>query len=147
MGTATDVAAGISALVVSTLGATYTELAYGVDVARNRFNGGTLGYAVLAGELDQTDGVTRYVTVDQQFEVVLTETYGQSQVGDQAQRTAAHTLYGRIETLYKQIVANKAGVPALVMHVGTLSVSKPEFLDSNVAVVRATMIIKYRTAL
>lgn len=147
MGTATDVTAGIAGLVTSTLGADYTELAYASDVAKNRFLGTTKGYAVLAGDLDEVDGVTRYVTVDQKFETVLTETYGQSQVGDQAQRTAATTLYGRMETLYRAIVANKAGVPGSVIRVGSLNVSQPEFLDSNVAVIRATMIIKYRTAL
>lgn len=146
MGTVSDIKTGIASLVVSGLGADYTELQYGIDVAKNRFQGCTKGYAINPGKVDQTEGVTRHITVGQEFEIVLTETFGQSQTGDQLQRSTASTLYDRLETLYRAIVREKAATTG-VIQVGTLAVDTPEFLDSNVAVLRATVVIKYRTAL
>jgi hypothetical protein len=48
--------------------------------------------------------------------------------------------------VYVRIVAEKAGVPSRVMSAERLAIQPPEFLDSNVAVLRASFDIKYRTA-
>lgn len=145
MGTAQTIKAGIASLIASNLG-DHTELIYGLDIQKNKLLGGTKAYAITPAEVDQLSGVTGYVTVNQLFEVVLTDSFAPAKLSDADQQSAAVTLFGRMETLYKEIKKNKAGVPT-VMNVSSLSIARPEFLDSNVAVLRATMTIQYRTAL
>ncbi len=147
MGTTSDILTAAKALTVTVLGAEYKELPFSFDIAKNKFAGGSKGYAVLPGQIDQAEGVTRYLTADQDFEVTLTETFASSQVGDSSQRDTAATLFTRMEGLYTRMVSDKAGLPATVLLVSRLRVLAPQFLDSNVAVLRATFSIKYRTAL
>ncbi len=145
MGTAETIKTGIVALITSNL-PDHTALAFGIDIQKNKLLGGTKGYAVTPAEVSQLDGVTGYVTVGQLFELVLTDSFAPAKLSDADQQTAAATLFGRMETLYKEIKKNKAGVPA-VINVSGLAIARPEFLDSNVAVLRASMTIQYRTAL
>jgi hypothetical protein len=142
-----DILVGIKAIIVSELGAEYKELPFTLDVAKNRFAGGTKGYAAWMGlGPTQTAGNNGFITVDHTFEVTLTDTYGSSQTGDAAQRVQALALFNRMEAVYVRIVAEKAGVPSRVMSAERLAIQPPEFLDSNVAVLRASFDIKYRTA-
>ncbi len=141
-----DILTGIKAAVVTELGAGYRELPFSLDVAKNKFAGGTNGYACWAERIDQADGVNGYVTVDQEFALTLTETFGPAQVGDGNQRTIGEALFNRMEAVYARVARTKAGVPSRVMIVNRLVVTPILFLDSNVAVLRATFAIKYRTA-
>ena len=146
MSAVSDIVTGIKAIVASELGGGFSELPFVLDVAKNRFAGGTKGYGVWTGQVVQASGVNGYVTVDQSFELVLTDTYGSTQTGDAAQRTAGIALHGRLEDIYVRISAEKAGVPSQVMNVTRLIATPVQFIDSNVAVLRATFDIKYRTA-
>lgn len=145
--TVAAILAGIKAAAVAELGATYRELPFTLDVAKNRFAAGTRGYAAWADRIDQAEGVTQSVTVDQEFVLTLTETFGPAQLGDANQRTAGESLYARLHAVFNRIVRTKAGVPGTVLIVQRLTVLPLEFLDSNVAVCRASFSIKYRNAL
>lgn len=139
-----DILTGIKAIIVDELGADYRELPFSLDVAKNRFQGGTKAYAVWALDMFQSDSVTHAVTVDHTFNVVLTESFGSSQVGDSAQRVAGLALFNRFQEVYLRIVAEKAQVPSQVMIVQRLVTQPIQFIDSNVAVFRAAFDIKYR---
>ncbi len=143
--TTSDILTAAKALVVTTISA--TELPFAVDISKNRFAGCANGFSLMPGQIEQAESVTRYITADQDFDLALTETFATTQVGDGAQRAAATTLFTRMEAVYTQMMANKAGAPTTVLLVSRLRVRAPEFLDSNVAVLRATFSIKYRTAL
>ncbi len=145
--TASTIETGIKAQIVTELGASYVELPFTHDVSKNKFRGGTTGYAVIPGRIDETDGVNGYVTVDQEFGIILTESYVSAQTNDLSQRVAARTLIGRLEDVYERLIRQKAGAAAQVMRVSGLSAAPVEFIDANVAVLRATISIKYRTAL
>lgn len=140
-----DMLTGIKGIIANQLGATFKELPFSLDVTKNRLLGGTRGYAAWAGLMNESPGVTGFVTVDQTFEMTLTDSYGSSQTGDAAQRAVGIQLYDRLEAIYVRLVSEKAGSPARVMNVSRLIVEPIQFIDSNVASLRATFDIKYRT--
>ncbi len=143
--TVADILTGIKAIVVAELGAEYRELPFSLDVAKNKFQAGTKAYAAWAGPIVQAEGVNSYVTVDQAFNLTLTESYGSSQVSDAQQRVAGQSLYERFEQIYVKVSAQKAGVPSRVMIVQRLSVPSLSFLDGT-AILSASFELKYRTA-
>lgn len=147
MGTTATIESGIKAAIIAELGAGFTELAHSLDPTKNKFLGGTQAYGVVPGVIVQRAGVNGFVTVDQRFQIVLTESFAPPKTGDASMLAAARTLHGRLETVYTRLVRTKAGVPASVINVFDLDAEVPEYFDSNVAVLRATITIKFRTAL
>jgi hypothetical protein len=145
--TADSLRTGITTCIQTALGEDYVQLAYTIDVRKNKFKAGTKAYAILPGALKQVGGVTSFATFDQEYEVWLGETYFPARQDEGDARSAADTLFGRLEDVFRQLVVDKAGVSAIVMSVFELAAEPVEYFDSNLALLRARFTIKYRIAL
>ena len=127
---------------------TYGELAYKEDVAKNSSNTIDEKYGVRALAASQLPGVTKNVTLNQEFEVILTKKYNQAIVDDSSQRSVAEDLRAKHLCIYKRLINGKAGLPGTVLNVTDLILSEPEYgADDKVVIQRASMNIQYRFSL
>jgi len=93
----------------------------------------------------QTEGVTKFVTADQDFEVILTDTFISVKRGDSAVIDKITALHILIDNFYKDLQETKAGTPSEVINVTNLSVDEAEVdIESNNVVVTASFTIRYR---
>lgn len=148
MANVADITASLKTLTATFLGASFSELAHATIVEKNTFKGGKKRYGVLPKEIDQVVGVTCYLTVDQAFEVILTDSYGGKALADADKQTKTIDLQDLMFDLYADIVKAKAGSPGIVIHIDDLSIAAPEYLeDDHIVKITASMNIKYRTQL
>ena len=144
----TDLRNAMVSEVAAEVGAGWSELAYVNDPQKNNFRQSKQGYGVRALSAIQLPGVTKHVTFEQTFEVVLTKRYIQQAVGDGRARDEALSLQDEMLCIHKRLVNNKAGLPAQVMNVDALTMEDIEFLDDDkVAVLVAQVVIQYRISL
>ena len=128
----------------------FTKLSYVEDVAKNTFRktGTKDCYGIRALGASQLPGVTKTVTLNQEFEVILTKGYTQSTVSDTSQVTDSLDLRAEFLGLYKRYVNDKGGLPGTILNITDLILAEPEYLeDDKVVVQRATMNIQYRYSL
>lgn len=139
---------GMTLEIATTLGATYKELPYIYDVAKNNFRTSKSRYGVRPLSTSEINGVVKATTHTQAFEVVLTEGYIESAIGDSKIQQMALLAFENMYTLYQQIVKSKAGIPNSVLLVGDLAISEPEILEEDkVLILRASINILYRIEL
>ena len=150
MSEVTDIKAGIKSICVSTLGSSYSELSYTMDVEKNNFKGNTNRYGVLAGALDQNEGrgcMGKY-TVDQVYTIKFTDSYGSKPTSDEAQVATIDDLLNKALVLYKNLVNNQAGAPSVVTMVENLRILEPKSIEgSNLVVITMEINITYRKVL
>ena len=134
--------------IAAELGATYSELAYVEDVQKNSLRTSNQRYGVRQVDAFQIDGVNKFATFDQTFQVVLTKGYTQSNIDDSEQRETSLDLTELAHDIYVRMFKTKAGLPSDVINVKDLSISEPEYLeDDKVTIIRANLIITYRNTL
>lgn len=146
MSTVTDLVTSIKSRMATVLGATYSELSNVTEIEKNAFKGADKRYGVMANQADEVEGTVCHLTVDQAFEITLTDGYFSNiKASDADKRAKTLALQDKISEVYRDIKTNKAGRPDLVIHTFGLSIAEPEFLEENhVVVVNATFTIKYR---
>lgn len=144
---ATTLISTIKTRVAQVLGATYSEIAYALDLSKNSFKGNFKRYGVLAKGSSETSSVNRYVTIDQTFELILTDSFMNTAMSDSLEQAKGPSLHDLAFDIYRDLVNSKAGSPSFVLLVNNLSISEPETMDGNVVVVKATFNIKYRNAI
>lgn len=138
----------IKTSVASTLGASYTELGYANDLAKNTFKGNDKRYAVIPKGLSEESGVTGYVTLEQDYTVILTDGFINKPLSDSVQQANVIALQDLAIAIYKKLVQTKCGSPNTCLTVRELSLSEPQFLDKeNVVVITATLKVKFRNSL
>ena len=143
-----DIRDAMETEIASELGATYKKLAYLEDVDKNSFRTTQDRYGVRALGGLEVPGVTKNVHITQTFEVVLTKGYLDSNLDDIKQVERAYDNRENMLDIYKRMVNNKAGAPAIVLNITNLVVAEPEFnVEEKVAIQRATMDITYRFSL
>lgn len=127
------------------LGSEYKPFAYLENIQENSFRTSSERYGVRALGSGQVPGVTKYFTMTQAFEIVLSKSYTQSAISDSEQVSKSYDNRENLLAIYKRLVNTKCGVPSLVMNVTELLVSEPEYLlEDKVAVQRATINVTYR---
>ena len=143
-----DITNAIKGQISTTLPATYGEIAYVEAVEKNNFRQSKDKYGVRALAAGETPGVTKEVTIAQDFEIVLTTGYRESRTNDSKQVEDSLDLRAEVLDIYKTLVNNRAGLPLVVLNVSDLILSEPEYLeDDKVVVIRANMNILYRYSL
>ena len=143
-----DITNALKSEVSTVLGADYRELAYLEDVAKNSFRSSNDRYGVRALGGLQIPGVTKNVTLTQQFEIVLTKGYTESNIDDEPQVTKSYDNRENLLDIYKELVNNRGGLPGTILNIFDLAISEPEFLeDDKVAIQRATFNVTYRYSL
>ncbi len=142
-----DIVAGIEARIESAL-PTYSPLSYKVDISKNKFKGNYKGYAVLPSSGSETDSTVGAITIDQSFELKLTNSYhngATSQINDSLQAQRISELNNDLLAVYKDLCINKRLIDSNVMIVNNLSIGEAEFLDNEKIIsVTVSFNIKYK---
>lgn len=142
-----SIKSSIESQLQTTFGDTWSPLSFTEDVSKNPLSKQTRAYGVTTGETVQVDGVNRFLTFDQRYNIVLTEFYGQASVNDSKIDDKHLDLVEKIHEAFKALINTRAG-NASVMNVKNLNISEKEILETEkVIVVRATIDITYRTNL
>lgn len=136
---------GILATMSTVLGAGFSEMPYVNDPLKNNFRGNNDRYGTRQLAANQTPGVTRYMTFEQTFEIVLSKSYYQSSIGDSGARSAALELSGLMNDIHKELINTKAGAPAVVLHVNQLDVEEPQFVEeSKFVLLKGQVLLQWR---
>lgn len=125
----------------------YGELKYKYNVEDNQFKGSTKKYGVLSGDIDQTDGTTCFLTLDQNFEVIITDSYTSINSNDNSKDSVVKALQDLGVEFYREVVNTKANRPDIVMIISEFSSSIEELDEDKVIVNRMNFTIKYRKPL
>lgn len=138
---------GITNVISTTLGVTYSELNYLINVDKNNFKANSKRYGVrpLAGST--VEGITRVYTLDQEFQIVLTHDYFSNPSNDQDLRDKTFLLFDKLDEIMKNLFINKAGLPTIILNIDSVTILEPEYFDiEKVVVLRADFKVKYRQA-
>lgn len=143
----TSILSGGLSTISSTLGASWKRLMDVYDVRKNVERVASKGYGMRPLEgVTPTEQVNRYYTLDQRFEVVLTDVITRGDT-DTQMSTAIGTLYDKADEIFKAMIATKVGYPSAVLNCFSPYVSAPEILGEGVVIVRLQFTVKYRSAL
>ena len=140
-----QIVTAIEAQIATTL-SEYTALNYVNDIEKNSFVGNKKKYGVKPLGLDRAAGVTRSHTVDQIFQVILTDDYTNSPANDESARSKIYSLFDKMNDLEKQFFKSKIGLTSIVLFMNLTSIEDPEVLEENkVIALRGNFLVKYRT--
>lgn len=137
----------LTTLTGTYLGASYSELKYKYDITQNFIKGASSKYGVLAGDITGTIGATCFVTVDQTYEIVLTNTYKTINSNDVSKDEARIELQDISLNLYTDIIDKKAGRPDIVMNIRDLTSVLEDLDEDKLVVCRLQFTIQYRKRL
>lgn len=138
----TNLISSIKTRTASVLGSSYSELPYATDIGNNKSTAKKYGVIPLASSEISTN--LRTITLDQQFELILTDTFI-NKSGDANEQLVSSTMQDLAFDVYTDLVTTKAGSPSTVLMVSNLQIDKPEKFQDNAVVIKARFIIKYRT--
>jgi hypothetical protein len=129
------------------LGSDYQELQYIYDIEKNTVRGARLAYGVRPLAADTAESVTRVYTLDQAFEIILTDTFARGD-NDSQRETALNIMYDKSDEIFKELVNHKINLANFVLNIFNASLLEPEFLDDNKFIIlRMQYLVKYRSAL
>ncbi len=139
---------GLTSLIATELGATYSELDFVFDITRNNLRNSVKRYGVMPAFAANSITITKNYSADHEFQVILVERYVNKDKTDSGQKAKLFEMYDSMDTILKKIYLSKVGLPAIVLSVGDFILEAPEFIEEDkVAVLRATLTVKYRQAL
>lgn len=143
----TNILDGGITTIAATLGSDWKRLMDVYDVRKNVDRVARKGYGMrpLDGATPDSQ-VNRYYTMDQRFEVVLTDVISRGDT-DAELNASIGNLYDKSDEIFKAMIATKVGYPSAVLNCFSPSVSAPEILGEGVVILRLQFTVKYRSAL
>lgn len=135
----TDLSAEVSTL----LGASWSELDYIYDLEKNNWKNSDKRYGVGVRAGSSVTGTTKAITVDQEFFVVLTETFV-NRSDDANERTVLSDIYDKFDTIKNNIFQSKINNSSTVLVVSELSYEGPQNPHEGTVAVTMNFVIKYR---
>lgn len=140
----TSLVTSIKARQASVLGATYSEIGFIYEIEKNPFKGNAKRYGVFPSSASEVQGNTRAVTVDQVFEMVITDGFINTAMSDSLEQTLKQTLQDLSFSIYQDLAQTKCGANSSVLLVSNFELLEPQTIENNVAVQRSRFTIKYR---
>lgn len=146
--TVNDIITGIKGRITTVFGSGYVNAPYGVDFLKNSQKNSGKIYSVLPGTISNVQTVTRSVTYDQEFNIMIGDTYINKSMSDDLQQTAAITLIELAKNLFKDVLDSKCGVPSICLNTTQLQVEEPVHVpESKLVIIEMSFIVKYRELL
>lgn len=133
--------------VAAVLGGTYSELAYTNDIKKNSFKGTFKRYGVISLSSREVEGILRYTTIEQTFEVTLVDSFINQSMTDAQELAKGPILHDLLLDIYKDLVSTRVGSNASVIQVMGFSANEPETIEGPAVIVKGQFTIKYRVAL
>lgn len=141
-----DVLSGIKTVAATQLGGSWQLLRNWFEVEKNDIRSAALAYNARPLSAIPVDGVMKYYTVDQTFEIILTDVVTRGH-GDSERETTLLELYNQADDIFKALHNTKVNGTAGVLLVSQPSLSEPEYLeDKKIVVLRMQFVVKYRGA-
>jgi hypothetical protein len=139
---------GFETTIQNVLGSDWKNLDYIFEIEKNSLNRDPQKFGVRSLGAFSDTGVTRAMTMNHDFEIMLTDLYINRDGSDEKQRQAVEGLYNKVYKIFNEMFLTKAGKPDIVMTVNRLSIGEPEFFDDdNVAALRSQITVIYRQRL
>lgn len=104
------------------------------------------GYGVIPGSVNRAPGVTRAITLDQNFQVVLTDQNSREITDEKRVTQLLDVLYDAADSIHDRLMNKQLGIPGVVTTVRFPSINDPEYLDSFI-VLRMGVVVNYRRQL
>lgn len=136
---------GIKSIAQAELGAGWAELRRILAPEQNDLVDGKPAFGVKYGSAAEAAGVTRVYTMDHSFEILLAK-YVPPGNDDEARQDVFAELYNAGDEIFRQLLLQKVGLPAIVLNVQNPSISEPVILGNDTALIRFGVVIKYRNA-
>lgn len=136
------------AQIATTLGATYSELAFEIDLEKNNFRSNDKRYGFIPLEAANNEtSINRYYTLDHRFNLILTQQADIRQ-SDADLRAVREDLYDKMDELFQAFILTKLGLSSIIMLIDSPEIEAPEYLEDNrLVVLRGTITIKYRQSI
>lgn len=132
---------------INSLLPTYKKSHFSYELEKNNRKSAKKIYAIRVIGGISTNGVLQSITVDQGFEVILSDIFQPKNDNDKDMESKILSINGDIEILYKDIYQKRLDLTsAKVLLVEIVEISKPEIDTDNCSVsINATFKIRYRT--
>ena len=134
----------ITTQVGTFLGASYSELKHKYEVEKNFVKGSSKKYGVVPRDINEVAGSVCFIHVEQQFEVIITDTYKTITTGDSPKDNAVRALSDLGLDLYVDIVNNKASSANIVININDFNSTIEELDEDKLILNRITFTIQYR---
>lgn len=138
----------IVAQLTASLGSAPIRLKFIYEVEKNDARVLRNGYGIRAlGAIPSAASITQAITLDQDFEVILTDTVPNSSNDDQRE-DVVDKLFSSGEDISAEFINTRINIPLTVLKVSQPTFQLPEFLDGKKALVfRMLVTVTYRIAL
>lgn len=136
---------GIKTIAQATLGSDWVELKRVLKPEENDSRAVAKAFGIRHGAADTADGVTRVYTMDQRFEVVLAR-YAPPLSDDSQIQATFNDLFSKADDIFRALLLKKVGLPSIVLNVERPSLSQPDVLKNDAAVLVMGLIVKYRNS-
>lgn len=133
----------LKSYVNTTLGSSWRELRNPLDPSKEDSRNVDRAYGVRHGPADFAESVLKYYTNDHLFEVALTRKVVNRDNDDETQRIF-NDLYDVADDLAVGLLGGKINAASTVLSVSLQSLSQPEVLDNDAALLIFGFTVKYR---
>lgn len=135
-------------LIATACGAGYQQLGHVYDVKKNNIRQVKLGYGMRPGQVDPTESVVRVYTVDQKFDILLTDVFARAADTDTTIQTSILTMYDKADEIFKTFVNTKVN-SSYVLLVKDPTILEPQIVEgeSRFALLTMQVTVMYRNTL
>lgn len=142
---ATSISASIKAKTLAFLGSPWSELGYSRDVEKNSNKSMTKRYGVNPKGANEAPELTRNITAEHEFEVVLTDNYINTTMSDSNEQTVVQDLQDKSFSLYRYFIETRLN-NLNVINITDFTMQESETNeDSKQVTQRFTFNVRYRT--
>ena len=130
--------------VIASVLAAYSQLPHGYNISDNDKASLTTGYQVIPLDTVSADGVTRNYTVNQGYEVSISNAYTEPDANDESKRNISIALMDLAHDVYNKLIGGRCGIPAIVQMVSGISIDEPVFFpDKEIAVIKLRYLVQF----
>lgn len=142
-----DIRTELNTLAVSTFPSSYNKLRKVFEVETNDLRNLREAYGIRVLDGLQNNDVTKSLTIDSTWELILTNTNTDDR-DDEVTQDVIDDLHDKADEFFATVVNTKVNLPSLVVFVGDESFNEPELLEENKYVIlRFQFTIRYRRQL
>lgn len=139
---------GFENTIQTVLGSDWKKLDYIFEIDKNSLSRNSKRFGVRAVSGISDSGVTRALTMNHDFEIILTDSYINKDGSDEKQRELVDELHKKIFEIFNSIFLTKAGKPQYIMNLNKLNLNEIEFItDDNITILRSQITVIYRQSL
>lgn len=135
---------GVKGIVSSTLPSDYSELSHVYDIKKNKFTGAEKRFGVIPRQVAELPGVTKANTLEQEYSILLTDSYISIVGGDSGIIDKILELQGLFESIFTQLVVQKAGHPNCLLVSGFTIGEALVVQEEKLIIIEGGVKVRYR---